>query len=302
MDSPHSLTPSSSTDLEFSAPLAGELDGQVALVTGAARGFGRAVALLLARAGADVAVSDLASDLPSDRFYPMSRVEQLEETAAQVGALGRRVVGIQADVTSQDDCRRMADATIEALGRIDILVANAGIWSQAKPWEFSEDEWDLTIDVNLKGAWLAAKFAIPHMIEQRHGKIVFVSSIAGLRAYNWYAPYIAAKHGVIGLMKSLALELGEYDINVNAICPCQMGRPGPDDPPDPIWERSVGHPDPTFEEFEAAVSRNNLLTSIGIPDYSEVAESVLWLVSPRARLITGHAVPVDAGWVAKRGG
>src|SRR5215471_17814725 len=134
------------------------------------------------------------------------------------------------------------------------------------------------------------------MIGQRYGKIVFVSSIAGLRAYPEYAPYIAAKQGVVGLAKTLAIELGEYRINVNAVCPTQMGKPTVSSSSDPVWEKAVGHPNPTAEEFEAAFAAQHALPHLGIPAYEDVAQSVLWLVSERARLITGHALPVDAGW------
>jgi|SRR6266508_180464 len=279
-----------------------ELDGKVALVTGAARGFGRAVALLLASEGADVIVSDIARDLDSDRFYAMSDLERLEATADEVRALGPRALAVQADVTSASDCQDMAEAALASFGRVDILVANAGIWSLASAWEFTEEEWDVTVDVNLKGAWLTAKYVVPHMIERRYGKVIFTSSIGGIRAYPKYAPYVAAKHGVIGLMRAFAIELGPYEITVNAICPTQMGKPVATEEPDPVWAGFVGHPNPTAEEFEAAAAQENLFESLGIPDFPLVAEAVLWLASDRSRMVTGHALPVDAGWVAKRGG
>lgn len=280
----------------------GELDGHVALVTGAARGFGRAVALLLASEGASVALSDIARGRQDGGLPRESAPSDLEATAEEIRSLGRSAVAIPADVRSAADCQRMVEVAADELGAPSILVANAGNWALARAWEFTEEQWDLQIDVNLKGAWLSAKYVIPHMIERRRGKIVFVSSIAGLRAYPSYAPYIAAKHGIVGLTKAFAIELGPYNINVNAVCPCQMGKPVAGDPPDPVWENAVGDPNPTAEEFEAAVTKENLLQEGGVPDFSEVAESVLWLVSDRARLITGHALPVDAGWVAKRGG
>jgi len=280
----------------------GELKGCTALVTGGARGFGRAIALLFAAEGADVAVSDIAEDVKSEAFYALSSREQLEQTASDVRALGRRSLAVAADVRSADDCARMAEAVVEDFGRIDILVANAGIWSYGRAWEFTEDEWDINLDVNLKGAWLTARAVIPHMIERRDGKIVFVSSIAGLRAYAGLAPYIAAKHGVVGLMKALAIELGEYRINVNAVCPTGMGRP--EEAPH-VWHGlagKTGDQKPVSEELEARMASEHALPHLGIPSYEDAAESVLWLVSERARLITGQALPVDAGWVAKRGG
>jgi NAD(P)-dependent dehydrogenase (short-subunit alcohol dehydrogenase family) len=279
-----------------------ELEGRVALVTGGARGFGRAVSLLFASEGADVAVMDIGRNLNSPRFYSMSGSDDLTRTKTDIEVTGRRSLAIQGDVTSDEDCRSAAEQVVEAFGQIDILVANAGIWSLGRYWEFTEDEWDLTVDVNLKGAWLISKAVIPSMIERGYGKIVFVSSIAGVRAYPDYAPYIAAKHGVIGLTRSLAIESGEYGINVNAVCPTQMGKPADAMSSDPVWEHAVGHANPTATEFEEAVVRGHLLPHLGIPEYEDVAQSVLWLSSDRSRLITGHALPVDAGWVAKRGG
>jgi NAD(P)-dependent dehydrogenase (short-subunit alcohol dehydrogenase family) len=269
----------------------------VALVTGGARGFGRAISLLLAAEGADVAVADIARDLDDEHFYALSDREQLERTAQELRDLGRRSLGIAADVTSAEDCARAARTATAELGPIDILVANAGIWSVARAWEFTEEEWDVNVDVNLKGAWLSARAVVPQMIERRHGKIVFVSSIAGLRAYPNYAPYIAAKHGVVGLTKSLAIELGEYRINVNAVCPTGMGPASAAH----LWGNVAGE-GATEAELEQTVTQDHLIRHVGIPTYEDVAQSVLWLVSERARLITGHALPVDAGWIAKRGG
>jgi NAD(P)-dependent dehydrogenase (short-subunit alcohol dehydrogenase family) len=262
----------------------GQLDGKTAVITGAARGFGRAVARLLAREGADIALSDIARNLPSDRFYDMARPDQLKATAAEIQAIGRRAIAVQADVTVAEDCRRMAEAALAAFGRIDILVANAGVWTFGPAWEFAEEEWDLVVDVNLKGAWLTTKYVVPHMIERRSGRIVLTSSIGGIKGYANLAHYIAAKHGVVGYMRALAIELGPYDINVNAICPTQMGLPA-----------EGGDPDPRE-------GRQNLFEQRGTPSFAEVAQGVLWLVSDASRMVTGLALPMDNGWVIKRGG
>ncbi len=200
----------------------GQLDGRTALITGGARGFGRAIARLLAREGADVAIADIGRDLPSARFSRLATVDQIEATTAEIAAMGRRAIGIQADVTSAADCERMARETIDAFGRIDILCANAGVFTMNRAWELTEEEWDLLMAVNLKGVWLTTKYVVPHMIERRSGKIVVTSSRDGLRMEANYAHYCAAKAGVIAYAKALAIELGEYEINVNAICPTQM--------------------------------------------------------------------------------
>jgi NAD(P)-dependent dehydrogenase (short-subunit alcohol dehydrogenase family) len=282
----------------------GEFSGKSVLITGGARGFGRAVGLLFAQEGANVTIADLGEParVYDEHFVPTSRSGELDSTAAEIEAAGGHAVAVAADVTSAADCQGMVQTATDAFGGIDILIANAGVWSLARAWEFTEEEWDRTIDVNLKGVWLTTKYAVPQMIERRQGKIIMMSSIAGLKAYEWYAPYVAAKHGVIGYMKALAIELGPHGINVNAICPTQMGKPEVSETPDPVWVRSVGHDNPSPEEFERAASSQNLLSHLGIPGFEVVGEAALWLASDRARLVTGHALPMDAGWIVKRGG
>lgn len=282
-----------------------ELAGRTALITGGARGFGRAVALLLARNGCDIAIADLGGEL-GPGGYPMAGSALIERTVGEIEALGRRSVGIEADVTSADDCGRMADRAIAALGKLDILVANAGVATVGRAWELSDEEWDFVTDVGLKGVFLTTKYVVPHMIERRYGKIVVTASRNGLRAEHGFAHYNAAKAGAIHFVKSLALELGPYEINVNAVCPTQMADKSAGPPPTmgtpDYWEQVVGHPNPTYEEFDAASGAENLFERGGQPDFFEVAEGVLWLVSDRSRLVTGHALPMDAGYIAKRGG
>jgi NAD(P)-dependent dehydrogenase (short-subunit alcohol dehydrogenase family) len=282
----------------------GELDGKVALITGAARGFGRAMALLFAREGADVAIADIAGELGSERIVGMATRSDLERTAEEIEAAGQRAVAIQADVTDAESCRRMAETALGAFGRIDVLCANAGVFSLAPSWELTDEEWDTVLGVNLKGVWLTTKYVVPHMMERRYGKVVITSSRDGLRAEANYAHYNASKFGVIGFMKSLAIELGPYEINVNAICPTQMtDRSSPASvSTHPYWDQVVGKPNATYEEFDEASGRENLFESGGQPDFSEVAEGALWLASDRSRHVTGHALPVDRGWIAKRGG
>lgn len=282
----------------------GQLGGKTALITGGARGFGRAIAHLLAREEADIAIADIGHDLPSDRFSALATTEQANRTVEEIKALGRKAIGIQADVTKGDDCKRMAETTLEAFGKIDILCANAGVFSMAPAWELTEEEWDLLMDVNLKGMWLTTKYVVPHMIERRYGKIVMTSSRDGLRMEPNYAHYCAAKAGVIAYAKALAIELGPYEINVNAVCPTQMTDRSqkPRASTHPYWDQVVGHPNATYEEFDIASGKENLFEQGGQPDFSEVAEGVLWLVSDASRLVTGHALPMDGGWIAKRGG
>jgi NAD(P)-dependent dehydrogenase (short-subunit alcohol dehydrogenase family) len=280
------------------------LEGKVALITGGARGFGRAIARALAGDGADIAIADIAGELPSGRVSGLSTRDDLERTKAEVEALGRRCIAVRANVADAGDCERMATAVIDEFSRVDILAANAGVFSFGLSWELTEDDWDTVLGVNLKGVWLTTKYVVPHMIRQRYGKIVVTSSRDGLRAEPNYAHYCASKFGAIGFVKSLAIELGPYDINVNAICPTQMADKSlpPRHTSSPYWSMVTGTTSPTYEEFDRASGRENLFEGGGQPDYSEVAEGVRWLVSDEARLLTGHALPMDGGWIAKRGG
>jgi NAD(P)-dependent dehydrogenase (short-subunit alcohol dehydrogenase family) len=266
----------------------GELTGQVALLTGGAGRFGRAVALLLAEAGADIAVADMVS--PDDAGGLIAEIE----------ARGRRGIYIRTDVTSARDCERMAATTVAELGAIDILIANAGLGGRAcAVWEASEDQWDLVLDVSLKGAWLTTKYVVPHMIERRKGKIIMTSSRNGLRAEARWGPYVAAKHGLIGLMKTLAIELGPYRINVNAVCPSSMGWAADHDT---WWDEVTGTENVSLEEFNRWSGSQDLFEKDERMPVEAVAEGVLWLVSERARTVTGHALPLDDGWIVKRGG
>jgi len=282
------------------------LSGKTALITGGGRGFGRALALLLAREGADLALADLGTNPAPRPGYQPATLDDLVRTSEEVRALGRRCHAIEANVARADDCERMARESIAALGHLDILIANAGAATNGPAWMLTEEEWDFVHGVNLKGVFLTAKYVVPHMIERRAGKIVVVASRNGLRVERNYAHYNAAKAGAIHFAKSLALELGPYDINVNAICPTQMWDKSRRRKRTPesgkYWDQVVGHSDATYEEFDLASGRDNLFERGGQPDFTEVAEGVLWLVSERSRLVTGLALPMDAGWIVKRGG
>jgi len=284
----------------------GQLDNKVALITGGAHGFGRVLALTLAREGADIAIADIGRSRQSSQFAVVYDAGQINRVVQEVEALGRRAIGLLADVRQSGDCQRMAEKTMEAFGQIDILCANAGTFlDDMRPaWELSEDDWDVILDVNLKGMWLTTKYVVPHMIERRYGKVIMTASRNALKAEPNYAHYIAAKHGLLGFMKALAIELGPYEINVNAVCPTQMvdkSRP-PRSTTRPYWDLVVGHPNATYAEFDAASGRENLFERRGQLDFADAAEAVLWLASDRARAVTGTALPVDNGWLIKRGG
>lgn len=283
----------------------GLLDGKVALITGGAHGFGRSLCLTLAREGADIVVADMGRSRNSERFAAMPAGEQLTRTLVEIEGLGRKAIGLQVDVRQSDDCRRMAEAAMEAFGQIDILCANAGTFSDdMRPaWELEESEWDMIQDVNLKGVWLTTKYVVPHMIRRGYGKIVITGSRNALKAEPNYAHFVAAKHGLMGYMKALAIELGPYEINVNAICPTQMvdkSRP-PRSTSRPYWDRVVGHANATYAEFDLESGKENLFDRRGQLDFADVAQAALWLASDQSSLVTGQVLAVDNGWQIKRG-
>jgi NAD(P)-dependent dehydrogenase (short-subunit alcohol dehydrogenase family) len=274
-----------------------DLSGRKALITGGGGRFGRAIAKMMAAAGADVALADLADE--------PDQAERLEAGVAEVRQLGRRAAVIHTDVRWAAECERMAESAIAALGSIDILVANAGLCSFGAAWELSEEQWDTVMSVNLRGVWLTTKYMVPHMIERGQGSIVMTSSRNGLSVERNLAHYNASKAGVISFMKSLALETGPHGIRVNAVCPTQMAerdRTSGRVASNFYWDQVVGKARATYEEFDRASGGENLLDTGGQPDFADVAEGVLWLASDHARLVTGTALPMDAGYVVKHGG
>jgi NAD(P)-dependent dehydrogenase (short-subunit alcohol dehydrogenase family) len=283
-----------------------QLDGKVALVTGGAHGFGRVLALTLARAGADIAIADVGRSRQSGAFGAVPDRKQIAGVVEEVKALGRRAIGLLTDVRKDDECRRMAQDTIESFGTVDILCANAGTFlDDMRPaWELPEADWDVVFDVNLKGAWLTTKHVVPHMLSRRAGKIIFTGSRNSLKAEPNYAHYVAAKHGLLGYMKALAIELGPFEINVNAVCPTQMvdkSRP-PRSTSRPYWDRVVGHAGATYEEFDLKSGEENLFARRGQLDFTHVAQAVLWLASDASRAVTGAILSVDNGWAVKHRG
>jgi NAD(P)-dependent dehydrogenase (short-subunit alcohol dehydrogenase family) len=262
-----------------------DLFGKVAFVTGGARGIGRAQAISLAKAGADVAVVDIAGDIIG-HAVTLGRESDLEATASAVRASGRRAVSIRADVRSTDDMRRAASYALEALGSIDLLICNAGIGSASKKaWEIAEPDWERMLAVNLTGAWLTCKHAVPHMLRRRDARIVFTASTAGLRGYEGIADYCAAKFGLIGLMKTLAIELAPHGITVNAICPGSVDTEG-----NRGVAASMGM---SLDEMTTFFRSYQLLKPIFEPQ--DIANATVWLCSGQARYVTGHALPVDGG-------
>ena len=273
------------------------LAGKVALITGAARGQGRSHAVRLAAEGADIIAIDICAQIESVP-YPLARPADLERTAAEVRALGRRIVTARADVRSQAELRAAVDAAVGELGRLDIVCANAGIHSSAPAHELPEQAWQDLIDVNLTGVWLTCKVAVPHIIAGGRGGVVIVTaSVAGHKPYATISHYVAAKHGLIGLTKTLAQELAPHGIRVNAISPTQVDTDMIQN--DMIYRQFVPDAErPTREQFAEASQATNLLPVPWV-EPSDVSDAVAFLAGDGARFITGASLPVDAGVLAK---
>jgi SDR family mycofactocin-dependent oxidoreductase len=270
----------------------GDLDGKVAFVTGAARAQGRAHAETLARHGADLVICDIGHDVP-ELTYSMGSEAELAETADMVKSAGRRVVSRTADVRSQDQIDAVVAAGLAEFGRIDIVVANAGVFHAGPIWETSEEVWSLITEVNLGGVWRTVKAVAPHMIDAGDGAIVLISSVNGLEAGTDWGPYTASKYGVIGLMKSAALELARYGIRCNAVCPGFV-RSGMTTAQDHL-DRHAGRPGATEDVLIPAGHAFHPFRDLSYLEPQHIADAVAWLVSPAAQAVTGIAVPVDAG-------
>jgi SDR family mycofactocin-dependent oxidoreductase len=268
----------------------GLLDNKVAFITGGARG--RAHTITSAREGADVVLFDIDEDLATVA-YPMARKDDLVETVRLVEEQGRRALPVIGDVRAQADLDAAVARAIELFGAIDILIANAGIWTQNPFWEITEDQWDEMIGVNLSGVWKACKAVAPHLIERGTGSIVITSSVNGLEPGPNYAHYTAAKHGVIGLMKTIALELAPHGIRCNAICPGAVLTPMSDNPM--AWDLYAGHPGGTQADVLSAGRHYGALKGTSFLAPETMANAALYLNSPLAAAVTGVALPVDAG-------
>jgi SDR family mycofactocin-dependent oxidoreductase len=279
----------------------GTLDGKVAFVTGAGRGQGRASALRLAREGADVIALDVAGDPLTTLTYGLATPADLDETISLIEAEGRRAVRGVADVRHLAEIQAVVAEGLEALGRIDLVHANAGIGSWAVTWEMSEEQWREMIDVNLTGVFNTVRAALPSMVERGEGgALVLTSSTAGLIGYMNTAHYTAAKHGVIGLVKVLAQELGPHRIRVNAVCPTTVNTPLViNDATFELFAPDVQNPGP--DDVRAAFAGLNAYEDLPWIEPEDVAEAVAWLLSDEARYVTGIALPVDGGNLVRKG-
>jgi SDR family mycofactocin-dependent oxidoreductase len=278
----------------------GLLDGKVVMVTGGSRGQGRAHAVTSAREGADVIIVDTLQQIDTVA-YPMAQQADFDETVKQVEALDRRIVALEGDVRSQADLDRVVEAGIAEFGRIDCLVANAGIFSLAPAHEMTDEMWDDMIAVNLTGVFKSARAVLPHMMEQGGGSIVMTSSINGIEPGVNYVHYCAAKFGVVGVMKTLALEYARHGIRVNAVHPGAILTPmtswqG-------AWDMMSGKPagEGTEADMLEAGYSFHALKGAGFLAPERIADAALWLNSELASAVTGISVPVDAGHLLQPG-
>jgi len=269
-----------------------DFGGQVAFVTGAAHGQGRSHAKHYAKHGADVVVTDIGHNVETVP-YDLGTTDELGETASMVEDEGQEALAIEMDVRDENQVETAVEEALEEFGRIDILANNAGIASLTDATEMDEAMWDELIDVNLKGVWLTAKHVGKHFIERGDGgKIVSTSSAAGAVGLPGQAHYVSAKHGVVGLTKTLALELAEYDVNVNCIGPTGIDTPMIEGFTEAYGEETLG-------EMAGLTGPWNVFGDGGMLESSDISEAYMWLSSDAARYVTGIYLPVDAGFLAK---
>ncbi|WP_100812253.1 mycofactocin-coupled SDR family oxidoreductase [Microbacterium sp. BR1] len=276
----------------------GRLDGKVAFITGAARGQGRSHAIRMAQEGADIIAVDISRQIETVP-YGMATADDLAETVRQVEALDRRIVASEADVRDYNALSSAVDEGVAQLGRLDIVSANAGIFSSATADELTDTAWDDMIGVNLTGVWHTAKAAIPHLRAAGGGSMILTSSTAGIKGFPNFVHYVAAKHGVVGIMRTLALELAPDFIRVNSVHPTSVDT-------DMIQNDSLYAlfaPDLPVEERtrETLGGRFQSLNALPIPwvEPVDISNAVLWLASDESRYVTGIMLPVDAGSTQK---
>ncbi len=248
------------------------LDGRTAVVTGAATGIGRAIALRFAQEGVDLSICT------------SKRMKELEETAREIEAQGRRALALQVDIRKLSEIDRLVDETVRAFGKIDILVNNAGLTLPANLADVTEEVWDNLIDTNLKGAFFCIQKVVPHMLKRGKGKIINLASTFGFVGYRRYVAYCAAKGGVVNMTRALALELAPLKINVNAI--------GPGTTETPLIQETLADPEKAKLYLEH-------LPYGRMAKPEEMAAGAVYLASDEADFVNGHCLMIDGGWLAQ---
>ncbi len=266
------------------------LAGRVAFVTGAARGQGRSHCVRLARAGADIVAIDACGPVAAHNGYPASTPEDLAETTALVESEGRKMLADQVDVRDAAGQQRVVDEAITQFGRLDVVVANAGVLNWGRLWEISAQQWQDVLDVNLTGVWNTIKAAVPAMIRAGNGgSIITISSAAGVKAVPGCGHYCASKFGVVGLTNSLAVELGGYGIRVNSVHPYGTDTPMGNDPS--MWQLFADN-----QTYVHSFSPGALPTD-ALADPGLVSDIVVWLASDASSLVTAAQIPADKGYL-----
>jgi SDR family mycofactocin-dependent oxidoreductase len=273
----------------------GRLAGKTALLTGAARGIGRACAVRFAEEGADLALVDIGRDVETVP-YAGARAEQLGEATEEIRALGRRVLAFNADVRDGQALRAAARQAADEFGRVDVLVAAAGIDSWGAAWELTDEQWQTMIDVNLTGVWQSAKAAAPHMIEQGGGSMVLIGSVLSHKHNPGFAHYTAAKHGVLGLTRAFALELAPHMVRVNSIDPTAVATDMTLN--QLFFDELGGRERASTEDVEKRLLAWNAMP-LSMVEPLDIANAALFLASDEARYITGVSLPVDLGAMLK---
>ena len=280
--------------------MTGRVEGKVAFITGAARGQGRSHAIRLAEEGADIIAVDICQDIPTiTHLYRGATEADLAETVKQVEALDRRIVATQADVRDFGAVQAALDDGVAQLGHVDVVSANAGIFTFGEQADqVGEQEWQDVVDINLTGVWHTVKAVIPHLVRQgTGGSIILTSSTAGIKGTPNVAPYTASKHAVVGLMKTLALELAPHSIRVNTVHPTGVAT-------DMILNEAAfrlflpGVEHPTREQAAEVFTSTNALP-IPWVEPVDISNAVLWLASDEARYVTGTELKIDAGYTIK---
>jgi SDR family mycofactocin-dependent oxidoreductase len=278
----------------------GRVEGKIALVTGAARGQGRNHAVRLAEQGADVIALDICEDLPTVP-YPLATEDDLAATAESVEKAGRRVFSAKVDIRDADRLNDVVARAVSELGGLDIVSVNAGICSYGEILDLTADQWKEQLDVNLTGSFNTAKATIPHILARGGGgSVIFTASTCGLEVVPGIGHYNASKYGVVALTKTLALELGERGVRVNAVCPTNVATPMfQNDPTMKLFFPDVENP--VLADFEAPGSVARQMHVIPIPwvEVDDITNAVMYLASDEARYVTGTTLVVDAGRLIK---